>query len=528
MVISVRGPAGSGKTSMMQEAVKAVAPLSGREVLVVAPSTSAVKVLKEQGFSGADSFQRLMQSQLLQDVARGRILWIDEAGFLSTRQMRWAVDFAAKNDCRLILFGDTRQHHSVDRGDALRVLEDSGSVDQVALTKIFRQQVPALREAVEDLSRRHTEAGFDKLEAAGLIHGVEDTDQRLEAIANQHLAAVGDGATSLIVAPTHAECRAIAARVRELQKTGCLVSREERQVVCLERLNLTESQLRDAINYRAGQVVEFHRRAQGGFKSGEKWEVIASNEKGVTVSRAGKQTLLPLTQANSFELSERREIALAAGDSVRITKNFRCGADRFTNNELCRIAAIDQAGIHLDDGRLIKVAEAVHLDQGIAVTSHASQGKTVDQVIVSVPVSAFSQANQAQFYVSMSRARASMHLFTDSKAALKEAVMRPSERLSPYERYALEPLRKDEEFILYRGRCKDDASRTLVLLPIAEYPAPESLKRLEHEYSLREELDSAWAVRPVEISRRSDRPILFLDDPGGVPLDQMVWVKHRH
>lgn len=85
------------------------------------------------------------------------------------------------------------------------------------------------------------------------------------------------------------------------------------------------------------------------------------------------------------------------------------------------------------DGRLIKVAEAVHLDQGIAVTSHASQGKTVDQVIVSVPVSAFSQANQAQFYVSMSRARASMHLFTDSKAALKEAVMRPSERLSPYE-----------------------------------------------------------------------------------------------
>ena len=50
MVISVRGPAGSGKTLMMQEAVKAVAALSGRDVLVVAPSTSAVKVLKEQGF----------------------------------------------------------------------------------------------------------------------------------------------------------------------------------------------------------------------------------------------------------------------------------------------------------------------------------------------------------------------------------------------------------------------------------------------------------------------------------------------
>jgi len=46
----------------------------------------------------------------------------------------------------------------------------------------------------------------------------------------------------------------------------------------------------------------------------------------------------------------------------------------------------------------IQSDEALHLDQGIAVTSDASQGKTVDQVIVSVPVSAFSQANEAQFY----------------------------------------------------------------------------------------------------------------------------------
>jgi hypothetical protein len=42
---------------------------------------------------------------------------------------------------------------------------------------------------------------------------------------------------------------------------------------------------------------------------------------------------------------------------------------------------------------------ALHLDQGIVVTSHASQGKTVAQVIVNVPVESFSQANEAQFYV---------------------------------------------------------------------------------------------------------------------------------
>jgi hypothetical protein len=54
-------------------------------------------------------------------------------------------------------------------------------------------------------------------------------------------------------------------------------------------------------------------------------------------------------------------------------------------------------------------------------------------VIVRVPVESFSQANEAQFYVSMSRARKAMHLFTDSKVALREAVTRKSARLSPWE-----------------------------------------------------------------------------------------------
>jgi hypothetical protein len=47
-----------------------------------------------------------------------------------------------------------------------------------------------------------------------------------------------------------------------------------------------------------------------------------------------------------------------------------------------------------------------------------------------VPVSAFSQVNEAQLYVSMSRARHAIHLFTDSKAALREAVTKTSERPS--------------------------------------------------------------------------------------------------
>ena len=89
-------------------------------------------------------------------------------------------------------------------------------------------------------------------------------------------------------------------------------------------------------------------------------------------------------------------------------------------------------------------------------------------------------------------------------------------------RYAFEVLRKEEEFTLYRGRSEDDASRVLLLSPAVEYPRPESLKRLERAYSLRAELDLAWAARPIAIARHWDRPVLVLEDPGGVPLDQLL------
>jgi len=118
-------------------------------------------------------------------------------------------------------------------------------------------------------------------------------------------------------------------------------------------------------------------------------------------------------------------------------------------------------------------------------------------------------------------------------------------------RYVFEAMRKEEDFIFYRGRPKDEGSqaalvsygtpsilgeadvshepgrsasgsRVLVLAPLAEYPAPEILKWLEHAYSLKEELDPTWAARPIGIARHWDRSVLVLEDPGGAPLDQSL------
>ena len=97
---------------------------------------------------------------------------VDEAGFLSVRQMLELQEFAVEHNYRLVLTGDTKQHHSVQWGDALRILERSGVIAQAELTKIYRQRIPELRAAIEDLSKGRTGEGFDKLDKFGAIQEI--------------------------------------------------------------------------------------------------------------------------------------------------------------------------------------------------------------------------------------------------------------------------------------------------------------------------------------------------------------------
>ena len=91
-------------------------------------------------------------------------------------------------------------------------------------------------------------------------------------------------------------------------------------------------------------------------------------------------------------------------------------------------------------------------------------------------------------------------------------------------RYAFETLREDEGFAFCRGRKNDGELPTILLVaPLSsEHAAPAILERLEHEYSLRDELDSDWAALPLTLVRREGRPMLILEDAGGEPLDRLL------
>jgi hypothetical protein len=113
----------------------------------------------------------------------------------------------------------------------------------------------------------------------------------------------------------------------------------------------------------------------------------------------------------------------------------------------------------------------VHIDQGVCITSYASECRTVRQVVAIAPLNSFAEMHAKTFYVLASRATHRAVFFTDCKEAFKEAVLRPGERVAVWdyengagpdsqkiavqaedeERYAAAEARDDEGTMFHAG-----------------------------------------------------------------------------
>src|SRR6516164_7997226 len=83
---------------------------------------------------------------------------------------------------------------------------------------------------------------------------------------------------------------------------------------------------------------------------------------------------------------------------------------------------------------------------------------------------------------------------------------------------------EDGERIFRRGWGLNDNGKRAVLLvaPRADHPSRSSLDRLIHEFELKDKLDGAWAVRPLDLLHDAGRTMLVLEDAGGEPLDRLL------
>ncbi len=88
--------------------------------------------------------------------------------------------------------------------------------------------------------------------------------------------------------------------------------------------------------------------------------------------------------------------------------------------------------------------------------------------------------------------------------------------------YVLDTLREGRVFTLYRGRQPGNGVPILLLAPVSAHQTPSAFGQLEHELALAQELDPAWAARPLALVSHDGRRMLALEDPGGEPLDGIL------
>lgn len=448
----IRGAAGTGKTKLMGTAVSLMEK-AGKKVTVLAPTAQASRiVLRDEGFAEAETLSKFLVDKDMQAKVKDQIVWLDEAGLAGTKDMKDLLKIATEQNARIILGGDTRQHSSVARGDALRILNTVGGIRTAEVSRIYRQKTKEYRSAVEDLSKGDVETAFQKLDSIGSIQTADPLKPN-EDLVKDYVETIKKGKTALVISPTHQQGSDVTEAIRNELRAIKKIGKKEITAQKLSNLNLTEAEKGDWRSFHEGQVIQFNQNATG-IKRGSRWRVKDTGESCITLEGDdGKTTRLSLNQRQSFDVFNEDTMGLSKGDKVRITKPaFDTENKRLNNGHALEVVSVSKSGSvilrnSVSDSIYSLDKNFGHWTHDYCVTSHASQGKTVDEVFISQPAATFAATDAKQFYVSISRGRDRARIYTDDKQALLEHAERMGDRQSALE---LIDKKKEHERIVER------------------------------------------------------------------------------
>ena len=435
----VAGGAGTGKTWSIKEVAKGMEEKKVNFGAFAPSSAASRQVQREDGFENATTIAELLQSKKLQESVKDGVIWVDEAGMVGNSTMNSVIKVAKEQNARILLTGDIKQHGSVERGDSLRIIEKFGGIQAARISKIQRQKVADYRKAVKHISNGDVVKGYENLDQMGAIKETEDFNQVKANVASEYTKAIKEKENVLVVSTTHAQGIAVTQTIRDQLKEEGILRGQEKTFQVQKNLSYTDAEKADTANYSKGMLVQFHQNVKGGIKRGSKYEVQGKDENGnILIADEKKNTIhLPIQKGKKFSVYQREELKLAKGDQIRITQNgFSNEKKRLNNGNILSVKGFDKQGnIIASTGKreLTLDKRFGNLTHGYYTTSPASQGKSVNRVIILQSSHTGKAASKEQFYVSASRGKFSISIHTDDKQTLFRNIQRSSQRMTASE-----------------------------------------------------------------------------------------------
>jgi len=431
-----RSSAGTGKTFALREVTQGL-QVAGHPVVVLAPQRQQVADLCADGLAATTLAHRLQVKAL---PSRAVVL-VDESGQIGGKQLAELVALVKAHGGRLILSGDTRQHGAVQASDALRAIEEFSGLKAAVLRDIRRQDparaksaaerafVAAYRRAVKAASSGRVAESFDGLDRLGCVREVAP-DERRAVLAREYLASLDRRERPLVVAQTWNEVNAMNEAIREKLQAGGRIGSGV-VLKTYQSVDLNEAQKRDARFYQSGQFAYVLKR-YGRYAKGDLCPVVGTNERGLVLFKDGRRSTLSYRHTDRLAVVVERDTNVARGDRLQLKFNGKSKEGyAITNGELVTVRRVYADGsLKIEDDRLaVKTLspEQRLFNRGYAVTSYASQGKTVDTVLVA-DAGCRAATNRNQWYVAISRGRKRVMVFTDNKAELRASIEQSGDR----------------------------------------------------------------------------------------------------
>ena len=429
-----RGGAGTGKSFVLRELVDQIRQ-SDRRVIVLAPQRQQVVDMESAGFPSPTTIANFL---IKGELAAGAVVVVDEAGQIGGRQMHQLLQLARERNARMILSGDTRQHGAVEASDALLAIERYSGVKPVELHTIRRQD-PALarsqserarikqyRKAVEAAAAGKLVESFKRLDQMGAIVAC-GLGEQADKLADEYLRLAAQKSSAVVVSQTWAEVHRVNSRVRDALKSKGLLGANDVTVQVLEKSDLTNAQKRDQRFYPKDGVIVFNQKVRQA-APGASGKLLGIVKIGVLVEVDGKCVTVANKLLDKITVCLPREIPITVGERLHLKANRTLATGgRTSNGELVTVKTVrTDGGIELADGRVLGKGFREFLP-GYAVTSYGSQGKTVDHVLFS-DSTIKAATNAQQWYVTISRGRRGIRIFTPDKMQLRENLVRSGHR----------------------------------------------------------------------------------------------------